>query len=426
MIAGDLVQIARAAPPSFHILEGTLRLVLAVEGSRIFAIPDDWNVADMPPAQAPELCFPEHPNAISLNVAQACNLSCSYCYADEGRFGERPRLMQRETAFRSIDWLIRSNAGQRVSVGFIGGEPLLNRQVVHEATHYAAARAKQAGLTLSFGITTNATLLDPADVRLFREYGFAITVSLDGSREQNDLQRRARSGSAHAQALRNIRPLLDSPGSARIAARCTITALDLDIASRVRNLVEAGFPEVGVSPLRTSPKPGLALADGDWAVLLGRMVEAATLDWESARRGGMFRFSNLAVALKQLDAGSCRALPCGAGASYVSIDAEGKYYTCHRTIGQPFFDLGSGEFGPDPAMRRHFTSSRLVDKQEPCRSCWARYLCGGGCHAEVVVAGRKGCDFIRGWLEFCIRLYPEVLRARPDLLGVEVKECSRG
>src|SRR5262245_45926251 len=31
--------------------------------------------------------------AISLNVAQACNMACHYCYADEGLFGGRARLM---------------------------------------------------------------------------------------------------------------------------------------------------------------------------------------------------------------------------------------------------------------------------------------------------------------------------------------------
>src|SRR2546430_8832907 len=29
----------------------------------------------------------------------------------------------------------------------------------------------------------------------------------------------------------------------------------------------------------------------------------------------------------------------------------------------------------------------------------SRYLCGGGCHAEVLQAGRRGGDYIRGWLE---------------------------
>ena len=30
--------------------------------------------------------------------------------------------------------------------------------------------------------------------------------------------------------------------------------------------------------------------------------------------------------------------------------------------------------------------------------------------------GRTGCDFIRGWLDYCIALHDRVLDERPDLL----------
>jgi len=56
---------------------------------------------------------------------------------------------------------------------------------------------------------------------------------------------------------------------------------------------------------------------------------------------------------------------------------------------------------------------------DPCRSCWARYLCGGGCYHEVSRRGRVACDYIRSWLDFCLRAYAELSACRPDqfLLG---------
>src|SRR5207302_597741 len=81
------------------------------------------------------------------------------------------------------------------------------------------------------------------------------------------------------------------------------------------------------------------------------------------------------------------------------------------------FGLGNIKSGrPLDRPRELFLSARQVDAQEPCRSCWARYFCGGGCHAEVMRIGRTGCDAVRGWLDFCMQLYPEVLATRPDLL----------
>jgi uncharacterized protein len=55
-----------------------------------------------------------------------------------------------------------------------------------------------------------------------------------------------------------------------------------------------------------------------------------------------------------------------------------------------------------------------VDLAEPCQRCWARYLCGGGCYHEVSRRGRVACDYIRGWLHFCLESYVQLLERRPD------------
>jgi uncharacterized protein len=98
------------------------------------------------------------------------------------------------------------------------------------------------------------------------------------------------------------------------------------------------------------------------------------------------------------------------------VDVDGAYSTCHRTVGDPRFQVGAPA-APSEAARRRFLASRLVDRQEPCRSCWARYLCGGGCHAEVVQAGRDNCDLICGWLDYCLGRYPALRCEFPELFS---------
>ncbi|HJX84756.1 MAG TPA: SPASM domain-containing protein, partial [Candidatus Angelobacter sp.] len=250
---------------------------------------------------------------------------------------------------------------------------------------------------------------------------FAVSVSLDGSAKVNDQNRRSRNGSsAFESAVHVLGPLLQSPGKARITARATITREDLRVTERIEALLAAGFREVGVSPLRTSPAPALALGEHDWPVFLNEMIRAAEAERQHLIRGGELRFSNLAIALKQLHAGFCKPLPCGSAASYVSVSARGEYFTCHRTIDNPNFALGSTTEGLSTAHREDFLRARHVDLQQPCRSCWARYLCGGGCHAEVLSAGRSGCDYIRGWLEYCLRFYDRALVEFPSLFRKEI------
>jgi uncharacterized protein len=144
------------------------------------------------------------------------------------------------------------------------------------------------------------------------------------------------------------------------------------------------------------------------------MIRASEIEWTRIQSGQHWRFSNLATAVKQIHQGAARPLPCGSVANYVSVSARGEYYTCHRTIGDRRFYLGSGEASAN--HRSRFLAERHVDRQEPCRSCWARYLCGGGCHAEVI-NGRSGCDYIRDWLDYCLRFYDRVLRFRPELVS---------
>ncbi|MGO9469640.1 MAG: radical SAM protein [Isosphaeraceae bacterium] len=431
-------------PPWLHLLPGDRPLAFLVRDSQLFEVDRDTferlqggdetallHLQALEPSPRvlalDDVTPPQMPAAISLNIAQTCNLACSYCYADEGRFQGQPRIMSESVALRAVGNLLdRAEPGSRVTVGFIGGEPFLNRRVLYRAVEYARERAAQRRVTVGFSVTTNGTLLEPEDLRFLRENLFAVSVSLDGDEQTHNRHRHGRDGAGSwRQILTRLGPLLNDPGPVKLAARATITRDDLRVAERVAALVEAGFREVGVSPARTGPVPELLLRGDDWGVYLGEMVRAADAEMARVRDAGAqngWRFSNLGIALKEIHEGACRPLPCGAAYGYVSVNAEGHYYTCHRTLDDPRFKLG-GTDGPEFSARLRFLDGRHVDRQVPCRSCWARYLCGGGCHAEVVSAGRDGCEMIRGWLEHCLRLYNTVIDEFPVLLTRSREYC---
>ena len=117
--------------------------------------------------------------------------------------------------------------------------------------------------------------------------------------------------------------------------------------------------------------------------------------------------------MKEIARGTHRPYPCGAGAGYLGVSAEGELAACHRFVGDEAGALGSLAAGLDHQGRAEWLAGRHVHRQEPCRSCWARYLCGGGCHHEVIHRGRPACDYIRGWLHFCLEAYLR-LAARED------------
>jgi uncharacterized protein len=391
--------------------------VLVVPHSRIFDVVGeveaeaDWvaavagTIADEEPLNS----VPEPaPQSISLNVSSSCNLTCGYCYAARGGFGgKQATAMDWSVAQGAIDRLVAgADPNFPITIGFLGGEPFVNRRLIHRAVDYAVGVARARALDIRFSVTTNATLLKAEDLDLFRAHPFAVTVSLDGQPSDHDENRRRRTGGSGSwsDAIEKISPLLERPGGAKIAARATVTRAKTDLAGWVETLSLAGFPEVGVAPLRVAPGGAGALTEADWPEYLAGLIAAARVELLRFRSGMPIRLTNLAIALKQLHRGAASPYPCGAGGGYFSVSAKGRWYACHRAIGESAFELGDND-GLDAERRRSFLLKGHVHAQTECASCWARYLCSGGCHQEAAARTAASCDFVRGWLSFCLEAY---------------------
>jgi len=361
---------------------------------------------------------PEQPpvRALSLAVAQKCNLGCTYCYAEGGGFGGPDTAMATATALASVDLLLSEvTSGERVNLTFLGGEPMMNRAVVRAATERARALAAERDVVIGFSITTNGTLLTAEDGEFFEEHGFAVTVSLDGPRAENDRLRPLRSGrGSYDRVLDRVAPLLARQRRMQVSARVTVTPENLDLRTTLDAFVALGFHSVGFSPLLRSPSGGQELAAGELSVMLDAMVACGAEFERRLLSGQRYPFSNAVTALREIHRGTHRPYPCGAGAGYLGVSADGRLAACHRFVGDETGALGDVVSGVDRGRQQLWLEERHVHRQEPCRDCWARYLCGGGCHHEVIARGRPACDYIRGWLHWCLGAYARLSRQRPD------------
>ena len=353
---------------------------------------------------------PPKVTALSLNVAQACNMGCRYCYADEGKFGGRARTMSDVVARASVDQLFaEADTDARLVLGFMGGEPLIARDLVHQTARYAWDKAQHLGREIGFSMTTNATLLGEDDARLFHELPFTLSVSMDGPHELHRSLRPMRNGGdSYRGALTALEVMARIGRPRQLAARATVTTETGRLLPLLEHLIDLGFDDVSFSALMVSPNPGLAFVKSDFDRHLDYMIECGEKAVTEIKAGRPYPFGNLEAALREIHRGTHRPLPCGAGAGYLSVNAEGDLYACHRLIDDPAFVMGDVFTGPDLKARRRHLSSSHVDLMEPCNGCWARYLCGGGCYHEVAARGRLGCNYIRGWLEFCLKAYVEL------------------
>ena len=190
--------------------------------------------------------------------------------------------------------------------------------------------------------------------------------------------------------------------------------------------IAAGFHSVGFSPMLSAPTGEGEMQAEDLETHAGR-DDRLRPGVRAPRRaaGERYPFANMVNAMREIHRGTHRPYPCGAGAGYLGVSADGDLAACHRFVGDEDGAMGSLDDGVDLARQADWLAERHVHRQEPCRSCWARYLCGGGCHHEVIRRGRPACDYIRGWLHYCLEAYLR-LSSEPGTAGLGLPGTAHG
>ena len=378
-------------------------------------------MAGIRPKPLPEMEIPTSVpvRSFSLAVAQKCNLGCTYCYAEQGTFGGKPSNMPIEVAKASVDRLLENAApGEKIVLGFMGGEPLFNRSVLHETTKYAAAKAAERQIEVEFTMTTNATLIRPEDIELFQKYGITLTVSIDGLEGTNDSLRPFASGKGSFQRVtEKVEQVLKVPNrSFQVNARVTVTPKNLNLPEIMVGLLDLGFDSVQFSPMLKSPTGKDQMSHEDFDTMLEQLIACGELFREGLNQRKIYPLKNVISTLKRIHDYQREAYPCGAGGGYMGVSAEGGLYACHRFVNDEEGKMGDLEKGVDPEKQAKWLKERNLAAQSPCTTCWARYMCSGSCHHEVIYRGRPACDYIRGWLHYCLGLYVQLMQEQPRVL----------
>ncbi|TCJ17204.1 SPASM domain-containing protein [Parasulfuritortus cantonensis] len=343
------------------------------------AMLDDGAPARRPPAELPPVT-----NAV-LFLNQYCNLRCTYCYGDHGRYGAAGR-MHPDTARQAVRWLLaQAGTATVVHLGFLGGEPLLDFPLLREVTDYALAAAAGQGKDVDFYLTTNGTLLDDEIVAFLQAHRFKVQVSLDGPAGLHDRQRPFANGRAsHAHIVPGVEALLAAlPGS---GAHATLVG-DSDPATVVRALLDLGFREISILPATPAAPVGDAGRDSPAYM---HWLEAGAEDWLAAirardadRLGILVSSTSLYAGIVSFLNGQTSDYPCGAGMGMVAIDRTGEVYPCQRFVGAAEFRLGSIAGG---GLRRARYATSPVVANADCAGCVARRYCAGGCRHDHLAA----------------------------------------
>lgn len=350
--------------------------------------------------------------AMCLHVAHDCNMTCKYCFGDKGAFEGARSLLSLETGKKAIDFLLKHSGSRRnLEIDFFGGEPLMNFDVVKELVAYGREAEKPYGKNIRFTITTNGLLLDDVKADYINEKMDNVILSIDGRPEVNDNMRRTVNdkGTYDVITKNYLRFVKKRKGTYYV--RGTFTRENLDFSEDVKHLVDQGFRNVSVEPVVTDLSLSYALQEEDRDVIFREYEKLTDLYLDYAREGKKFEFFHFNVDLNQ---GPCvvkRVSGCGAGTEYIAVSPEGDIYPCHQFVGNPDFKLGNLKDEEFVNTRYDEFNQAHIYNKEKCRSCWAKFYCSGGCHAnayhinhDILQPYELGCELEKKRIECAIAI----------------------
>lgn len=322
--------------------------------------------------------------ALCLHVAHDCNLTCGYCFAEEGEYHGDRGLMSAEVGKASIDFLIK-NSGDRhnIEVDFFGGEPLMNFDVVKEVVEYARSIEKEHNKNFRFTITTNGVLLDDDKADYINEHMSNVVLSLDGRPEVNDAMRKTHKGTGSYDLITpKFQKLVKERGQKDYYVRGTFTRDNMDFAKDVMHLADLGFEQVSVEPVVGPDEMDYTFKEEDVETICAEYESLARQMLQRKKDDKDFNFFHFMIDLTQGPCAHKRLAGCGTGTEYLAATPNGDLYPCHQFAGMEEFKMGTvfdGIIKTDISDK--FAKCHVYTKPE-CVKCWAKFYCSGGCAAN--------------------------------------------
>ena len=115
----------------------------------------------------------------TIYLTTECNFQCTYCYEEYTKC----LILDKEMLKDILDFIIDLESNKdsdAFAVNFMGGEPLLKKELIYQAVNYIKEKCKKKVL---YYITTNGSLLNEEMISWMKENDFFVRISIDGNKE---------------------------------------------------------------------------------------------------------------------------------------------------------------------------------------------------------------------------------------------------
>ena len=306
-----------------------------------------------------------------------CNIKCRYCYQESMRTaGNVPAGYDIEAVIDRLDRL-----GQPFTL--FGGEIMTTpRRDIERLLALGLDRHGGAG------VQTNGTLVEPADIDLFRKYNVRLGVSIDGPGPLNDA-RWAGTLAATRRATARTEALIETLCREGSPPNIIVTLSRINAGERLEDLCEwlkfldgLGVRRVRLHTLEkdeTIDGDGLALSDSENIAALRRM-RAIEPEFRSAR---FDLFGEMRALLLGDDEGAaCIFHACDpyATQAVVGVEGDGSLGNCGRTNKEGVGYLKA----PHAGYERQIGLHRTEWADGGCSGCRFFLMCKGNCPGTAI------------------------------------------
>ena len=360
-----------------------------------------WNQEKDPAAT--DIVLKQEVRSLSINVAQVCNLKCTYCAAGgDGTYADPVKTTHLPTIYDQIRALLHDvPTGESFTITFFGGEPLIALETIEAIARFAKLQVAGREIDLRFTTITNGTLVTPNAAELLASLKCHVTVSIDGPPQVNDVSRPTRGGLGSTGktliGIKNLQAVRERLGSLNAAS--VFGRHHTGVLATYKFLREFDFDSI---------KFDFAAEKDDGEMSRGYTDELSKTADEAFTSGGekeLRRLSMFNTYFSALDQQRRILNHCGAGKDHLQTDARGKVYVCQWFIGDAKEEVG---FGAKLDAEKLAAYASPLTELNGCGSCWARHLCGGGCmFVNRLKTGSKHSSDA----EFCIRTRTTIAKA---------------
>jgi uncharacterized protein len=307
---------------------------------------------------------------ITFIVTSDCNFRCRYCYVEK-----RGEVMPLDVARRALDVLFTTPelSAEGVIFDFIGGEPLLEADLIGQILDYAHKKLRGHPWEKNHQacLTTNGSLYDtlPAQRLIASNRCLEVHLTIDGDELVHNAGRVYPDGKGTYQDVaRNVPLWLKQFPSAAMSTKVTLSRdVVPKLTQAVLHLFDLGIPQVHANVVFENVwQPGDAEVFEEQLVKLGRKMKLRGI---SLDRCSLFSKS-IGQPIDPRDNQNW----CGCGKWMLAVGPSGDFYPCNRfapsSLHREEITIGNVKDGIDlDKLKPFYELTRMSRSSNECIEC---------------------------------------------------------